>query len=439
MTKSKTSFEAFGYHLDAIKPVHLANGFFLALTGKHYRLEWLNKVAVVTHKKGLQGEYETSQLRQILADEKQVIVPSMTKENLSHLRFQANAILANDDAVYAAFDDYRAFGNDYTLSSPEFLCDHKRKDGYAGYFIFLVLSATKLGQQIIKIAKDEFEREEDSLTTLFKPVLDEVEMQVEWDNQFEAKLGSLTAAQLVEIAQLMEKTTEGVLRLLQTSQLIGSRFSFLRQLIIALGSWLVIYLIRESSSAASIGGPVLLFSDFTKNKSKKCRNKSVNCYSRHREMIYRSFHIWANSGRISSLESYQKQDGRIDLKDVERHFQDLAVRVGLVQPRAATVPSKHYEPQADTVRTLAMSVLNLEEGPITFQQLAKRLRSTWGITFGGCDDDVPLLAEQGIIGLDEDDDLNLNRRCFIDQLKTLGLAFEPSDGLVLCAVNTEVE
>ena len=70
MTKSEISFQAFGYHLDAIKPVHLANGFFLALTGRHYTLEILNKISVVTHKKGLQGDYETPNLLHVLADNK---------------------------------------------------------------------------------------------------------------------------------------------------------------------------------------------------------------------------------------------------------------------------------------------------------------------------------------------------------------------------------
>lgn len=356
---------------------------------------------------------------------------------LSQLRLQANAILANDDAVYAAFDDYSAFGNDYTLSSGEFLCDLKRKDGYAGYFIFSVLSVTEAGKLIIEIAKEVFEHEGDSLVKLFKPILDEANSQIEWNNRFEEKLGILTTERLSNVAELMQQTTEGILCLLQTSRAVESRYSFLRQLITALGSWLIIYLIRESSGAAGIHGQALLFCDFTANRSRKCRNKSANCFSRHREIVFHSFYSWVESGKLSNLEPYRDKKGVIDLKDVERHFQDLAVRVGLAQPRAATVRSKHYEPQADTIRTLVMSVLSPEEGPVTFQQLAERLRSTWGIIFGGCDDDVIYLARQGIIGLDEDDDLSLNRRCLIDQLKTLGLAFEPSDGLVLCEVNME--
>ncbi len=436
MTKSETSFQAFGYHLDAIKPVHLANGFFLSLTGKHYRLEWLNKLAVVTHKKGLVGDYMTSNLREILAEEKHAIKSGLSEADLGLLRFQANAIVANDDAVYAAFDDYSAFGNDYTLSSPKFLTDIKRKDGYAGHFLHSIFSVTEAGRHIIEIAKQEFEREGDSLARLFQPVLESDEVEVEWDNRFEEKLGVLSMDELEAKAASMSLVTAGILRLLSTSRSIESRYSFLRQLVTALGAWLILYLVREASSAVGAGAP-LLFCDFTGNHSKKCRSRSANCFSRHRELIYQSFHSWAESGKLASLDAYRDKKGRFDLKDVERHFQDLAVRIGLAQPRAATVRAKHYEPQADTVRTLVMSLLAPDEGPITVQELATRLRSTWGIAFGGCDDDITALAGQGIIGLDEDDDLSLNRRCFISLLKALGVATEPSDGLVLCELNEE--
>jgi hypothetical protein len=82
-----------------------------------------------------------------------------------------------------------------------------------------------------------------------------------------------------------------------------------------------------------------------------------------------------------------------------------------------------------------MSLISKDEPPLTFPELALRLRTTWGISFGGCHDDAQYLASRGIIGLDEDDDLSLNRKCFIEQMKTLGLAYEPSDGLVLCGLD----
>ncbi len=439
MTKGETSFKAFGYHLDAIKPVHLANGFFLSLTGKHFQLEWLNKIAVTTHTKGLVGDYNVETLHDVLSHDKLALSSSIGPKELHQLRYQANSIVANDDAVYAAFDEYKAsvFGNDYTLASPELLTDLKRKDGYAGFFIYSIFNATCAGQEILSISKQEFESTGDSLSALFRPVLDVPDTANEWENRYEDALGVLADERIERIAVLMAPTTECILQLVRTSRATESRYSFLRQLIVALGAWLTLYLIREASRVVGFGRSSILFADYTGGASIKCRSRSIHCFSRHRETVYQSFFSLVDSGVVENLDAYRDKGGNVVLKDVERHFQDLSVRIGLVQPRAATVRAKHYEPQADTIRSLSMSVLNPDEGPITLLELAQRLRSSWGLVFGGCNDDVPVLAENGIVGLDEDDDLSLNRRCFIERLKSLGLATEPSDGLVLCEINAE--
>jgi len=435
MTKSQIHNQAFGYELNAIKPVHLANGFFLALTGKHYRLEWLNKLAVISHKKGLKDEYETSRLHEVLLNEKSAIAPSVDIEALGLLRKQVNAIASNDDAVYAAFDDYRAFGNDYTISGPNLLCDQKRKDGYAGYFLFRVFEESDPGRRILELAKEEFNKPGDSLATLLRPVLDKDEEGMEWDDNYEEKLGELTPDRIAGISLLMEKPTSAISEMLRNSSRMESRYSFLRQLVTSLGIWLSLYLVREAAAAASLAESPLFFCDFTGNASKKCRARSSNCFSRHRELVYRSFQSWHDSGRIMDLDPFRNQNtGNLDLKDIERHFSDLTVRVGIAQPRASSVRAKHYELQPDTTRTLVMSVLEQGDAPITFPELASRLRDVWAIAFGGCNDDSECLARQGIVGLDEDDDLGLNRNHLIRQLKILGLAFEPSDGLVLCSL-----
>lgn len=437
MTKSEVFHQAFGYELNAIKPVHLVNGFLLAITGGHYRLEWLNKLSVINHKKGLIGDYESEKLRDILQGEKASLSPEIDLTALNYLRQQANAIVANDDAVYAAFDSYSAFGNDYTISSPDFLCDLKRKDGYAGYLIYSVLNESETGRQILSITKTEFERRGDSLASLFGPVLDRSDSRLEWDNRYEEKLGVLDKDRLSSVATTMTGATNSLHRLLIASRQLEARYSFLRHLGIGLSIWLLRYLIKEASSAAGLSDSPLLFCDFTGRRSKKCRDRSIHCYSRHRELVYRSFPNWLESGRIDTLDPFKDNSGRLVFKDIERHFQDLAVRAGIAQPRATTTRAKHYQLLPDTIRTITLSLIGSENGPITFQDFAVRLREVWGIVLGACDDDVKQLASQGIVGLDEDDDLNLNRRCFIDQLKVLGLAVEPSDGLVLCEVDMD--
>jgi hypothetical protein len=437
MKKWQVSFQAFGYHLDAIKPVHLANGYFLALTGKHYRLELLNKLAVVSNKKGLTGEYHTEGLREALGD-RGLLENSVAKEQLNLLRAQANAIVANDDAVYAAFDDYKAFGNDYTISSPELLCDLKRKDGYAGWFVHSVFALTGEGRRINELAKLRFEEPGDSLTKLFRPVLDGSDTALDWEGFDGGSSECFDAGRLQQVADLMRLQTAAILRLVEAIGQVESRYAFLRQLVTAIGLWLLKYLIQSSTAIAGINQDSLLFADFTGNQSPKCRSRSVHCFSRHRELVYKSFISLHEQGVVSTLGDYVNvQTGRIDLKDVERHFQDLAVRIGLVQPRASTVRAKHYEPQPDTIRALVASVISSTEGPVIFSEVATRLREVWGLSFGGCPDDGVRLAEDGIVGLDEDDDLRLNRARFVDQLRSLGLAFEPSDGLVLCEITAD--
>jgi len=325
--KWQVSFQAFGYHLDAIKPVHLANGYFLALTGKHYRLELLNKLAVVSNKRGLTGEYHTEGLRETLAD-RGLLEDSVAKEQLNLLRAQANAIVSNDDAVYAAFDDYKAFGNDYTISSPELLCDLKRKDGYAGWFIHSVFALTDQGRRINELAKLRFEEPGDSLTKLFRPVLDGGDTASVWEGFDGESSECFDTSRLQQVADLMRPQTAAILRLVETIGQVESRYAFLRQLVTVLGVWLLKYLIQSSTVIAGIDQDSLLFADFTGGQSPKCRSRSVHCFSRHRELVYKSFISLQEQGVISTLGDYvNAQTGRIDLKDVERHFHDLAVRI----------------------------------------------------------------------------------------------------------------
>lgn len=86
---------------------------------------------------------------------------------------------------------------------------------------------------------------------------------------------------------------------------------------------------------------------------------------------------------------------------------------------------------------LVSSVLIGEE-ILPLPQLAERLKQIWGICFGGCVDDHSELQETGYLGLDEDDDLRANREALVRLLKTMDLAEEPSDGLVLCALDNEL-
>ena len=131
----------------------------------------------------------------------------------------------------------------------------------------------------------------DSLSRLFQQVLEGDETHIKWDNRFQDKLEVLPNERLSAPASQMNQTTDATYCLLTNSQIIVSSYSFLRQYITALGAWLTLCLIREASTVVGPLESAMLFSAFTGDSSKKCRSKSINCFSRHRELIYQSFHF----------------------------------------------------------------------------------------------------------------------------------------------------
>ena len=69
---------------------------------------------------------------------------------------------------------------------------------------------------------------------------------------------------------------------------------------------------------------------------------------------------------------------------------------------------------------------------VTFEDVCARLKETWSVVVGGAATDPETLRRQGYFGFDEAD-LERNAVAFADRLKSLNLAVEPSDGLILCS------
>ena len=121
----------------------------------------------------------------------------------------------------------------------------------------------------------------------------------------------------------------------------------------------------------------------------------------------------------------------VDFKFLEQHFNDLALRMGYIQPRASQVPLKHFELQPDTLRVLMLSASGIEAGnAIPLDDVCERLGETWSVVVGALGRDLEALREQDYFGFDEED-LRHNTAAFAHRLKSLNMAFEPSDGLVL--------
>src|SRR6185437_11313807 len=100
--KAEINSQTLGYEPKDLKPVHLFTTFFLTVTGHAHRNEVLNKMAVVKHKRGLQGGYVVDDLHQRLSTEGR-IAESLTKKELESIRHHLHALLNNDQAMNAAF------------------------------------------------------------------------------------------------------------------------------------------------------------------------------------------------------------------------------------------------------------------------------------------------------------------------------------------------
>jgi hypothetical protein len=437
MSKETVHFEAFGFEPFRMKPVHFASGFFLSLAGSSYTLETLNKLSVIKHKTGLRKEYAPDNLLTALRDAK-LIEPTVSESDLKLLRMQINGVMDNDSAVFAAFPPYKKpFGNDYTLVSDRFLTHEARLDGYSGHFIHQVLETTLEGRAVVEFARTCIEHHDSPLEQLVGPLLDADDPRAEWVNQYPQKFGMLSPDRLANVAGLMSRQTAALAQLCKNLERGTSHQTRLRSLVIGLCSWLFIYLQKIAARAKSGDAKTpLLFSDFLGGQNERLRSLSRICFARQRQLVFESYRAMWEASVLDCTEDDFEAVAESRFKFLDEHFSDLAIRIGFAQPRAYQARRKHFELQPDTARLFCASILGSND-VWQFEQLATELRTTWGICVGACDDDLALLRSEGYEGLDEDDDLSPNRDALISLLKALNIAAEPSDGLVLCSLNSE--
>jgi hypothetical protein len=440
MSKQKVHFAALGYEPLRMKPVHLANGFFLTVKGRFADLELLNKTAVIKANKGLLGDYIHEQLLDLLkAREK--LDPAFNVAQLRSLRAHINGIANNDEAVYPAFRPYSPAGNDYSIVSDRFLTSERRTDGFAGHFLYQVLRHTNPGQQIIDFADATISRHQTPIERLTEPLLDDDTTVAPWENPYPELFGTLVKERLDAVAALMQQQTAALAQLCANLNGNASHQTQLRALVVGLCAWLFIYIQKSTTNPNSIP---LLVMDFLGGENRRLRTHSRNSFTRQREIFFSSYQQKWDSGELNCTEAEfntilcDRAGNRVKnpFAFLDQHFSDLAVRIGFAQPRAAQARRKHFELQPDTARTLMMSVISPSEIR-QLSEVAQALRATWGVCFGGCEDDQTILQNFGYTGLDQDADLEPNSDAFVDLLKRLSLASEPSDGLVLCAANPE--
>ena len=438
MTKRQAHFQAFGYEPRRMKPAHFASGFFIALTGRVYANEVLNKVAVIRATKGLQEGYTAEDVFARLREDG-VIAGSVAQADVELLRVQVNGVVNNDAAMFPAFRPYRPPGNDYTFLSPRVLTDSARTDGFAGFFVFTILGETAAGKTVLDAGHVLADEPSGTLEQLVEPLIaDEEPLDRELRESYESDFGVLDPVRVAAIAADMQTETEAVARLCANMQGYG-HYRKIRFYVLGLLAWLMSYMLKTASSRSS--AKPLLFFDFTGKKDGRIRSQSQTCYARLRETVRRSYREFAAAGRFDSdpiaagVFSPKRRSDEVDFKFLEQHFNDLALRMGYIQPRASQVPLKHFELQPDTLRVLMLSVPDIESGnAIPLDDVCERLGEIWSVVVGALGRDLEALRDQAYFGFDEED-LRHNTAAFAHRLKSLNMAFEPSDGLVLCSAD----
>lgn len=422
-----------GYQPYRMKPVHFATNFLLALSGEHYRLEYLNKASVpktAPRDRRRVDEYQSEQLHYLLV-ELDKLDPSVDLDAFRTLRAHLNAAYNNDGSALAAvFPPYSTFGADYSAPSARYVSDRSKNHGYSGSFAVSVFESTDEGRDALARVRKLLDHPPPPLAAFGQPLLDR--KPEEWSDRHEELYGPFTPDRMQRIGSRMRECTIAVGRLAANLERLRSSYS-MRYMVLGLCCWLFSYMMRQGSDS-----PVLLV-DALQGSNPRIRAQSRATYARALDLFSSSYDRAFESQGASGVseDDWNLFDGSAESRQVlDEHFRDLGVRIGIVQPRSAIAKRKHVELQADTLRVLALSLLE-EKQVLTLPEFAMQLERVWSILVGAGPTDGDVLRSNRFGPLDHDDDLRPNTAAFQALMVRLGLAVEPSDGLTLVAIGAE--
>ena len=423
-----------GYQPYRMKPVHFATSFLLALTGRYYRLEYLNKASVPKtaprDRPSFQDEYPSDRLHPLLV-ERGTLDPSVDLEAFRTLRAHLSAAYNNDGAALSAvYRPYSTFGADYSAPSTRYISDRSKNHGYSGSFVLSVLEATAEGSRTLGRIRRLLELPPPPLAALGEPLLDDV--AEDWCDRHDELYGEIDQGRLARIGSGMEDCTIALGRLAANLVRLQSNYS-MRYVVLGLCCWLFAYLLRQGSDSS------LLLVDALQGSNPRIRAQSRASYARALDLFSSSYDraFEYGNGSVIPENDWNVFAGSAEARQIlDDHFRDLGVRIGIVQPRSAVAKHKHVELQADTLRVLAYSLLE-KDLVLTLPEFAAELRRTWSIVVGAEATDGDDLRANRFGPLDQDEDLLPNATAFQALLVRLGLAVEPSDGLTLVAIDAE--
>lgn len=425
---------AVGYQPLRMKTVHFATSFLLCVSGSYRILELLNQASNPKSVEKTPGDpYVTTNLYGLLRESDSPPLGHLVSESdFATLRNHLYAVFNNDGAALAAaFAPYSTFGFDFSTPSPDFLANSSKLHGNAGALVYSVLSQTADGQTFLKLAKKIFESSSPPSAALGMPFVEK--KTEEYPSPESILAADFPVANLVDLSRKMTLQTQALLNLAKNLDSKSPAYA-LRQLIIGVGSWFLLYLIKIAS-----GEDALVIPDFSGLSTGRIRTQARACFARHisafGHLVSRKISENAITVTTDEVEAFQILGDEVTT-EFEQHFNDFSVRIGWAQPRAGNVKQKHFETVPDTLRVLLMSILAPEE-ILTMDEVAERLLDSWRICIGLIPANHALLTNHGYSPLDHDADLRINRHHFKNLAIALGLAREPSDGLVLFSLDPQ--
>ncbi len=416
-----------------MKPVHFATSFLLCIHPQYRQLELLNKVSHIKSREDWDGdEYFADNIyNRLMNQSSRILAPTITIDDFKLFRDHMSAVFNNDGAMGAMFGRKKSFGCDYSTPSMDYLANQCKLHGNSGAFVYLVLNQSETGRRFIELSRKIVMSASGPSSVLGQPLL-ETDVN-ELDDDYSVMCDHPETSRLLRISELMQPQTEALKNLAENLLAYPSPYS-LRNLIIGVGSWLLVYEIRSIPGSDE----TIFFSDFVGEVSSLVRRQARNCYTtqvfRFGTSMQSRINVDDSTLSFGPDQGFEKSLRELELKMTE-HFRYFAVRIGWVQPRSAT-REKFFRTSPDTLRVLLLSVLGKEER-CTSDDIAERLKNRWRLVVGLDPDDLSLLKQHGYGLLDKDADLGPNGDAFIELAMKLGFASKLSDGLVQFSLVTE--
>lgn len=471
-------YVGFSPNTTRVKPVHIANGFFRAITGTTYDTSLLNRFVVWATDKGLvPPKHDIDTLYEEMRAQGKIVPKDCPVEEIIVFRALLRKIVDADGAVYLHKDDMES----YTAGYEAFVTkDRVAQDG--GEFAAAWLRTQ--GNRLIDSVAAALRSPADPITALCLPLLSTQGEPFTAKEDFAAvkilynTLPEQASTLLEGLAQAAETLSRHIDR--HPNKLVRLRWAiafvsfFLVRYLTALESCYV-----PSESATIV--PFLL--DMSDDKDSAIARASESTYDSAIQSVAR-FYSWAFAEylrerySVNELWMLRPQLGRTTKKKNEelameiwrtsllqakqaddpywvagqalydilalqsqatpiQYLRNLGVRCGLLYPPSNRNPAKRFVPTHDLLEVLVRGAVAPGE-VIGLGELQRRFWKRFGIIIGGLSEDEEQLLAAGAYQADGDA-LRENQRAFVFRLTELGFARELADGIVTVEMEASVD